>query len=264
MADKSNGTLPALTSEWGGLSPHLIGTFFAIKKVVSEDKKSIRWERDTTQPEVCAPLTDANFEIVLNWQSPFENMGPDQKFSSFSAMLQAGGFSALLAQLKKVFPNSDMVDSASEKASKFFGRSNLTKLNSTQVFTGMPPVKMPVTAHFRAYKDADLEVRRPIEKLMQWALPKKIAEDGPIAQAAGGNLALFPSDVPQIIGLKYADMLLAPLVIESIPFPMSGPRDSNGILMQASLTIQLATLTAIDQNDWVEARSARNRAAYNY
>lgn len=265
MADSSqNGSQPALTSQWGGLSPHLIASFFAVEKGTSADKQTIIWTRDTSQPEVRAPLTDGNVEVTLNWQSPFENIGPDQKFSSFSALLQAGGFSSMLSQLKALFPDNGLVDSAKSRAASLEGRSNLTKLNSTQVFNGMPPLKISGTAHFRAFKDAAEEVRAPMNQLMAWALPKKIAPDGPVAQAVGGNLVLFPSEVPQILGMKFADMLFAPIVIESIPYPLTGPRERNGILTQASMVLQLASLTAFDKQDWNHARSASNIAAFGY
>jgi hypothetical protein len=262
MADASNnGTVPALTSQWGGLSPHLIATFFAVKKRASDDKSTIRWERDMAQPEVKAPLSDGNIETTLNWQSQFENVGPDQQFSSFSGLLQAGGFSSIMAQLQKLMPAGSM-DGVAKTVSGLEGRSNLTKLNSTQIFNGMPPIKISVTAHFRAYRDPVLEVRQPMDQLMAWAVPKKIAPDGPIAEAVQGNISVFQSEVPQIIGMKYADMLWAPLVIESIPYPLTGPRDSSGVMTHASMALQLATLTALDEPDWRAIRTSS--AAFKY
>jgi hypothetical protein len=248
-----NGSQPALSSQWGGLSPKLIASFFAVKKQPGANGTFI-WVRDLSQPEVLAPLTDGNIESVQNWQSPFENIGPDQKLSTLSSMIQAGGFSALIAQLKTVFKSSQVLDDAAAKASKFEGRSNLTKLNSTQVFTGSPPLKITLTAHFRAYQDSAREVRDPMNQLMQWALPKSIAADGVVGSLARGELQLYPSEVPQIIGLKYADMLLQPLVIESQPYPLTGPRDSKGNLTHAAVTMSLASLTALDRNDWNSAR----------
>jgi len=258
-----NGSVPALTSQWGGLSRHLIATFFAVKKGTSDDKMTIRWERDMTQPEVQAPLTDGNAEVSLNWQSPFESVGADQKFSSFSALLQAGGFSSMLSALQKLLPKGAL-DTVSEKVRSMEGRTSFTKLNSTQVFNGMAPIKLSVTAHFRSYENSNKEVREPMNQLMAWALPKKLAQDGPASEALGGNLEVFPSEVPQIIGMKYGDMLWAPLVIESMPYPLTGPRDVRGALSHASLTMQLATLTALDREDWTSARRSRHFAQFGY
>ncbi len=250
-----NGSQPALGSDWGGLSAHYIASFFAVKKSTSEDKKTIIWTRDESQPEVRAPITDGNVEATQNWQSPFENVGPDQKFSSFTALVQAGGFSSILSELKALFPGSETVDQAKAKAASLEGRSNLTKLNSTQVFTGMAPLKIALTAHFRAYRDAAAEVRAPMDQLTRWALPQEIAQDGPVVEAIGGNLTPFPSRVPQIIGMKIADMLFMPLVIESHPYPLTGPRDVRGRLTHAAMQLQLASLTALDRRDWDAARA---------
>ena len=126
-----NGTKPALGSDWGGLSDRLIATFFAVEKgPMTDDKQTILWQRDMKQVEVRAPLTDGNMDTTLNWQSPFENVGPDQKFSSLSAMLQAGGFASILSQLQKAMPGLGVLDNAAKQAATLEGRSNITKLNS--------------------------------------------------------------------------------------------------------------------------------------
>lgn len=249
-AESKNGVQPALTSEWGGLSPHLIASFFAVTRVVSDDRKSIRWQRDMSQPEVLSPISASDMEITMNWVSPFENLSPDQKFGTFSAMLQSGGFATLIEQLRASFPDSKVGEWSAEKASKFEGRSNLTKLNSTQVFTGMPPMRIPMTAHFRAFQDADKEVRRPLNQLIQWALPQELAQDGPLVEALTGTLEMYPSRVPQIIGIKYADMLIAPLVIESMSPPLVGPRSSDGVLTSVAVQMQISSLSALDARDW--------------
>jgi hypothetical protein len=264
VADSQNGSKPPLGSRWGDLSPSLIATFFAVKKLRSSDGKFIRWVRDMAQNEVAAPITDGNMETTLNWQSPFENVGPDQKFSSLSALLQAGGFASVLSSLQSAFPGLSSLNDAQNAAASLEGRTNITKLNSTQVFSGMAPIKIGVTAHFRAYQDADLEVRKPVNQLMSWALPQELAQDGPVAGAVAGHLEVFPSKVPQVIGMKYADMLIAPIVIESIPYPLTGPRTSDGILAQASLQLQLATLTALDKKDWESATERRGFTQFNY
>lgn len=267
MADSTkNGSQPALSSDWGGLSKHLLATFFAVKKVVADDKKTIRWERVMEQPEVIAPITDSNIQITLNWQSPFENMGPDQQFSTLSAMLQAGGFTSLLSQIQALVPQfmQGAADSARDSAASLEGRSNLTKLNSSQVFNGMPPMQIPVTAHFRAFKNAKTEVTAPMNKLMEWALPQKIAADGIVNTALQGRPELFPSIVPQIIGMKFAGMILAPLVIETMPYPLEGPRDSTGHLTHASLQMQIASLTAIDKDDWASYGNGSTNKNFGY
>lgn len=255
MAGATSGERPPLSSDWGGMNPNLIARFFPVKRVVSEDKKSVRWERMPDSPEVRAPLTDGRVDTTLTWQSPFEGSGVDQKFSSLSAMLQSGGFTALLQELQQLVPNAQSVREAASAIEGLEGRSNLTRLNSTQVFVGMPPVQIGVTAHFRAFSNAKAEVRDPINQLMAWALPQELAQDGPVMSAAKGDPALFPSKTPQIIGMQYADMLFWPLVIEGIPYELTGPRDRNGVLTQAAVQLQLASLTALDKTDWANSNN---------
>ena len=58
-----------LSSLWDGLSPHLIASIYEVVKTGDDS-----WGR-TAQSDaatVLAPLTEASMEMVLNWQSPFE------------------------------------------------------------------------------------------------------------------------------------------------------------------------------------------------
>ena len=265
MADESKtGAVPALTSEWGGLSPHVIATFFAVKKVKDDKTQTYRWIRDMDQPEVRAPITDANINAQLNWQSPFENMSPDQQMSTASGLIQSGGFTATLEALRSAVGAGAVSDFAAQSAASLEGRSNMTKLNSAQVFSGMGPLNIPMTLHFRAWKNAHTEVHQPMHKIMEWAVPRKIAADGVLTAALSGDLRLFPSEIPQIVGFKFAGLLLAPLVIESPVYPLDGPRDRNGVLTRAAMTLQLSSLTALDKNDWGTAWDPSNRKTFNY
>jgi hypothetical protein len=141
------------------------------------------------------------------------------------------------------------------------GRASITKLNSTQVYVGSAPVKITLTAHFRAFSDARTEVRDPIQQLREWAVPQVLAADGLIANAvkSTGSLksgvarkvieTLYPSRGPQIIGMRYGDASYLPLVIESISEPLTNPRSSEGVMVSSSVQLTLATLTALDRRD---------------
>lgn len=259
MADASrNGRNPALGSDWGGLSKHLIANFFEVRQVQSSDGKSFYWERAPNGAEVFAPLTDANLEFTMNWQSPFEHTGPDEKFSSASALIQSGVLSSMFAELSKKF-DSSVFKSLSDVARQHEGGTNFSRLNSLQTFIGMPPAKIPVVAHFRAQKDAHTEVKNPIDQLVRWSLPQELADFGPVGEAIGGRPGLFPSTAPVKLGMRYADLLLMPIVIESITVPVSGQRVRDGTLAYAEVRMQLATLAALDSRDWsvASAYSAR-------
>lgn len=254
MADASqNGRTPALGSHWSGLSEHLIASFFPVVSSASSDSNSVIWSRDPNGIEVKAPLTDSTVELTMSWQSAFENTGPDQKLSSLSALLQSGYLAEVLASIGARL-GSATVRSLADKTKELSGKTNVTKLNSAQVFVGMPPLKLPVTAHFRAWTNARTEVRDPIDQLIQWALPQDLADDGPVGAAIKGHEWLYPSVVPQVIGMKYADTLLMPLVIESISTPLSGQRTRDGTLAYATVTMQLASLAALDATDWRAAK----------
>lgn len=250
----------SLSSQWDGLSPHLIASFFELKK-----SENGAWSRTGADPvEVLAPLSEASMEISLSWQSPFEHAGPESRAPTLLAMLQAGAFMPLIDAVFSGKGDSGFATEAQQRSNDFIrqfeGRTGITKLNSTQVFNGMPPVKFQVTALFRAWSDPYAEVEAPFNKLMEWALPVKLSPDGSVlarsTQAVKGNTgyidALVPSIAPTIVAMKYKGRIYSPLVIESITDPIASPIDKNGRYVEKSVTMTLATLTAIDRDDWVK------------
>jgi len=198
-------------------------------------------------------------EVSLSWQSPFENAGSDHGLPTISAMLQSGSLQ----------PFFDQGGKASDFVSKFEGRTGITKLNSVQVFTGMPPVKIQVTAMFRAWRDSSGEVEVPFSQLMEWALPQSLSKDGAIlsglaavkkvtvnGQSISDETAkgLYPSLTPVCIAMQYKTRLYSPLVIESIGHPMSSPIDASGQYTELLVPMTLCTLTAFDAPDWRDSR----------
>lgn len=252
-----------LSSKWTGLNPALIAKFYPVKRL----QTGSGWEqsRDTRVVsaadkfevddgfEVHCPITEANQEMTLNWQSPFENAGPESKAPALSAMLQSGALNATLQAISDLI--GVKVSGMDEAMSSVVGRTGITKLNSTQVFNGMPPVKITLTMHFRALSDPVKEVQRPIQQIEEWAVPQHLAADGLIANAAKGGTdqglgaVAYPSVSPQIIGMQYGDMTLLPLVIESVGKPITAPRSEKGVMLSAMLPVTLATLTALDRRD---------------
>jgi hypothetical protein len=94
---------------------------------------------------------------------------------------------------------------------------------------------------------------------MSWAFPQELAADGPILTLAKlGDPSMYPSRIPQIIGMQYANMQLMPLVIEGAPYPLGGPRDKNGSLLSAQTALQISTLAALDARDWAAATPFRS------
>jgi len=243
-----------LTSEWLGLNKHLIAQFFEV------DSNGNRLDQNIT---VEAPLTDGNFEATFNWQSAFENSGAETKAPTLSAMFQSGEMTEIgstigggIDGISKFATGSGLgaKDSLSGKLKQYEGKTGITKLNSIQVFTGMPPIKIPITILFRAWRNAKDEVESPFDQMMKWALPVQLADRGMLARMAKkrkpGESLIYPSTVPALIGMKYKNRLYSPMVIESIGYPMTSPIEQEGNFVELSVQITLATLAAYDRRDW--------------
>lgn len=252
---------PVLSSDWTGLSRHLIASFFPVRRIV--EGVNVRWEREPDSVEVQAPLTDGTIDQTANWTSPFEAQSIDTKLSSVSAMLQSGEVQVILNSLAQLVGRENVVGqtltSGGQQVATLAGLSGVTKLNSTQIFSGMPPLKITATAHFRALYDPFSEVQQPMDQLMAWTLPKKLAAQGLVGNTIDPNQKLglrtvYPSEAPQIIGMTYADALFMPMVFESMPQPLTGPRDRHGRMLSAQLTFTIGSLTAIDKADWKATR----------
>lgn len=239
----------ALTSLWDGLNDHLIASFYEV------DRDGKRVDPDLT---VRAPLTDANLDITLNWQSPFEQAGAESKAPTLFAMLQSGAISPIINSMAGKPSDGSAQQKSADFLKQFEGRTGITKLNSVQVFSGMPPVKFQVSALFRAWKDPVREVENPFDQLMAWSLPVALAKDSTLLTSAvsavkgdkGWIEATLPSTAPILIAMKYKNRTYSPLVIEAIGQPLSSPVDRNGKFVELLIPMTLATLTALDRDDW--------------
>lgn len=253
----------ALDATWPNMANVLFAQFFVCDKdgkqlvppvaVSGGNAGAANPRADSTV--IKAPISDVNIEFVLNWHSQFENMNMDSFKPSLMAMLQSGELANMTQALAAIGESvagtgliSDLLQQGSGKitdlARTVEGKTGITKLNSRQVFAGMPPVKITMMVHFRAFSDAKLEVEQPIAKLLQWALPFKLAE----SSISGGDAlsALFPSDAPQMIGMLYGGKRYAPLLIEGVSYPLDGPMDYNGKSVSKVVQLTVGTLTAFD------------------
>ncbi len=250
-----------LSSDWSGLSRHLIARFYPVR---AQGYGESRVYFPDGEISVEAPLIDPNMEVNLNWQSPFENMSPDQARPALTAMLQSGAIQPFLMAMQgetdedgnqpDLNAASGVFGKVSDLARRFEGRTGITKLNSTQVFSGMPPVKISLQLVFRAWKDPQREVEAPFQQLMRWALPKELSVDGAVTSLAKGEKApekiLMPSLAPTLMAMEYKRRRYVPMVIESITEPMNSPVDSSGTYTELVVQMTLASLTAIDGNDY--------------
>lgn len=251
-----------LTSNWGGLNSQLICT------IAPCDKNGA-----VIGAGVSAPFLDANLQQQMNWNSPFEDILPESKSPTLAAALQSGMITQAVESISAATSGGDEAKSGfMSKLSEFLqqgeGRTGITKLNSTQVFTGNEPLKLDGTLAFRAYADPLSEVTQPITALWKMALPKSLADGDTIANNAvdmvsmiGGMLngtqsgstetvvkAIFPSEAPGYVAVKYRGKTYAPMVIESISQPLVNPTSALGDVY-ATVQISLGTHRSWDAKD---------------
>lgn len=241
-------------SQWGNLSSKLIARMYALGSEGTED---------FADGMVRGPITEVVFDSSFNWLSPFESTGPESKAPALMAMIQTGQIGQIANVLQASGLGSvpgvgEYLKSSAEKTKSFSddlkGRTGITKLNSRQVFSGMPPIKITMVLHLRAMTDPQTQVMDPYQKLLEWAMPKELAEDGVIAELIrnGSNefiKSMFPSRAPTMIGFNYANNRYSPMVIEAISNPLDGPMSPEGLPIYRAVQITLATLTALDRND---------------
>jgi len=246
-------------SLWDGLNPHLIAKIYEV---------------DHTGLPVgdlvlhAALSDDTQLDVTLNWQSPFEQAGPESKAPTVMAMLQSGAIQPLLEQLGKTLDAAGMesagamAQGAAVSADEARGRTGMTKLNSTQVFSGMPPLKLQTTLLLRAWRDPSREVEQPLDQLMQWALPRELAPEGTLLTGAmeyarGEKTfleAALPSLAPTLVGITYKGRTYAPMVIEAVSVPLHSPIDAIGRFVQLAVAVTFSSLAAWDRHDWLSAQ----------
>jgi uncharacterized protein YjbJ (UPF0337 family) len=246
-----------LGGDWGSLSPLFLARIFVC------DAKGVA---DIQEFEgVYGALKEGSLEIQQNWQSPFENTGPETKAPALAGMLQSGSLVPVLNALQAISPFkdgaiADTLNAGSDKLKSVMrdleGRTGITKLNSRQVFSGMPPLKLNFTLHFKAWHDALKEVEQPLTRLLEWVFPQELAEDGILSEVLQTTKdidsfikALFPSKAPRLLGFTYAGRTWAPMVIENVSFPLDAPKDNKGYYIDLPVQISMATLTALDRPD---------------
>lgn len=258
-----------LSSKWGGLNASLLATLYPVNQ---------QGYPLADEVSVVAPPTEGNIELSANWQSPFEQSGTESKAPFIMQMLQSGTLQSYAETILGKGSDEGGGDGwkarLSQEVTDFSrdgqGRSGMTKLNSTQIFTGAAPIKIPLTLHFRAFDDPEREVQAPIDQLARWTLARELAPNGNLVQAVqnfragkGFLKSLLPSLSPQLVAFRYGGYTFAPLVIESMSHPITVPRTSDGAMLHVAVQLSLASLTAIDANDWSRARSGRPTQLFN-
>lgn len=191
-------------------------------------------------------FVDGDISIESQWQSPFESINVDNKMPSLMAGLQAGTLVDTAVNLAKPLGFGDATRQAATEfgLTGLKGKSNFTKINSTQVFLSASPIRLNLTLSLLAYKDALKEVEEPLLELQKMAMMKKLAES---LTSAG---KLFPSEIPNFVTVTYSGKTYKPMVIENVSAPINGATDANGNRLSASITLSLISYTSIDKTEW--------------
>lgn len=198
--------------------------------------------------QVIAVPTDGDFSIDNQYSTPFDNSNPEHRLPTMMGMLQSGDWVNTLDTIATNVFGIELGADSKESLSALEGRSNLTKANSTNIFTATMPVTINMTLLFSAWRDAKVEVEDQIKLLQQWALPEKLEEGSLVSSFAENKslTSLFPSLVPPYVSLYYGKKKYLPLLIGNVGVPLVVPMDSDGNRMGLQVPIQILSRTAWD------------------
>ncbi|WP_111857826.1 hypothetical protein [Acinetobacter sp. CFCC 10889] len=205
----------------------------------------------STEQVVCVALSGEK-PIENQYSTPFDNSNPEHRLPTLMGQLQSGEWLNTLDAVISAIPFvGALSDEQRKQLSTLTGRSNLTKVNSVQVFTSTASIHLPMTLLFEAWADAKTEVEDQISLLEQWASPEKLSEKSIISNVAQERSieSFFPSLVPPYVAVYYGGKRYAPMLIQSVSAPIVAPmdRDANRLLVQVQATF--ISRTAWDKTD---------------
>ncbi|NUF44940.1 hypothetical protein [Acinetobacter pittii] len=222
-------------SDWGVLNPMLLG------KIALCDKEGTALEG----PTVTGIAMNADITIESQYNSPFESSNPQSRLPVLMGMLQSGDW---VNTVDKVFGNigigdggSQLSDEVKGKLKQLEGRSNFTKVNSTQIYVSSTPIRINLVLFFEAWANALHEVEHQIATLQQWSMPESLSDDSILGNLASdiSLTSLFPSKAPPFVSFLYAKKRYVPLLLESVSAPLVTPLDKQGnrIVLETNVTL---------------------------
>ncbi|WP_172119035.1 hypothetical protein [Halomonas hibernica] len=155
-------------------------------------------------------------ELTALWESPFENDTPGSMFSKQGGLIQAGALEGIGIE---------------------GGRTSKSTLNTTQVWSGTTPHNFNLVLEFYAISDAYNQVQAALIELEKVIAPE-MNELTP-----GGR-------IPPQVTLNAGRQIIYPeCVITNVSRQLDGPIGRDGYPLRGSVTIQLQTLTTVNQSD---------------
>lgn len=228
---------------YDNISSHLVATITALDST----KEALPALGDGT---VKGLFIDGDQNIESQWQTPFENSNPEQKLPTLMAGIQSGELSNTLGAVAEAVGLDGVTQKLQDGLSGLRGKTNLTKINTRQVFLSTASIRLNLTLAFIAIKDPKVEVEDQISLLQQWALPQSLASEGIISGSVQSkSIDLFPSFIPPFVSLTLHGKTYKPLIIESVQAPLNVPIDVNGNRLSVQVQINLMSLTAWDKQD---------------
>lgn len=232
-------------SDWGFLNPMFLG------KIRLCDKEGRAIE---DSPVVTSLALDADLSIESQYNSPFENSNPESRLPVLMGMLQAGDWVNTVDKLFGGLVNAmgkeatGLSDDVKDKMNQLEGRTNFTKINSTQIYVSSSSARLNAVLFFEAWRDGLHEVEHQVAMLQQWSLPAKLANgfidnmlDNPSIES------IFPSEVPPFVSFSYGKKRYSPLLLESVAAPLITPMDSDGNRLVVEVNVTLVSRQAFDK-----------------
>ena len=256
-ADKT--TLPVDYSAdpfWGYVSKHKFAEFNLCTMERDAETKEPVFSYDLSQPTIRAFLTDGDISFESQWQTPFENSNPELKMPMLMAGLQTGQTvasvgavgGAVLGEISSTLVSA--LQPVAEFAKSVEGKTNLNKVNTTQVFLSTASVHLNLSVFFIALKDARTEVENKLMYLQSWSLPTHLSQGTVLTDLISeGSDGLFSGLIPPYITVTTHGKTYMPFILQSVSAPIVAPIDKEGNRLSLTVNLSLISRAAWDAKD---------------
>lgn len=244
---------------WGSVSKHKFAEFNICTTSLDENNNEVI-AIDTNQPTIRAFLVDGDKTMESQWQTPFENSNPELKMPMLVAGLQTGQTLDAMGRMADKAQNTilggavkaarELLSPFSQFAESVKGKTNLNKVNTTQVFLSTASVRLNLSLFFIALGNAKIEVEEKIMQLESWTVPKFLSDQSVLTDVIEqGSAGLFSGIIPPYISLTTHGKTYWPFIIESVSAPIVTPIDEHGNRLNLAVNLSMVSRTAWDAED---------------
>lgn len=244
---------------WGSVSKHKFAEFNVCTTSLDENNNEVI-AIDTNQPTIRAFLVDGDKTMESQWQTPFENSNPELKMPMLVAGLQTGQTLDAMGRMADKAQNTilggavkaarELLSPFSQFAESVKGKTNLNKVNTTQVFLSTASVRLNLSLFFIALGNAKIEVEEKIMQLESWTVPKFLSDQSVLTDVIEqGSAGLFSGIIPPYISLTTHGKTYWPFIIESVSAPIVTPIDEHGNRLNLAVNLSMVSRTAWDAED---------------